>query len=159
MKSAFAAETRKDFGAATSKLRRATKGLPSASADHLLTIEEQLAAIERGDYEAALRQAAPHLELQIYGPPEFPFITRAKGIDEVRRAISHNFTTVIDQRPQISNVLAQGDVVVLVGSERGTIQKTGTGYYVQFTHRFTFLERALTHIQVIVARADEPTEG
>jgi len=143
--------TQREFGAATRKLGRERDRVPPEQADHLLTIEEQLESIQRGDFEAALRQADPLLELLIYAPPEFPFISRARGVAEVRDAITHNFGTVEDQKPEITNVLAQGDLVVLIGHEHGIIKKTRTRYHVQFTHRFTFVNRALTHIQIIAA--------
>jgi hypothetical protein len=44
---------------------------------------------------------------------------------------------------------------VLIGSERGTIRKTGAAYHVQSVHRFTFVENALAHIRIIVAEAEE----
>jgi hypothetical protein len=141
----------KEFGSLTRKIRRARDGTPPAETQHLLTIEEQIKAIQEGDFEAALKQADPLIELLIYAPPEFPFITRARGIAQVREAMAHNFGAVDDQQPEITNVLAQGDLVVLIGHEHGTIRATAVRYHVQFTHRFTFVNRALTHIQIIAA--------
>ena len=142
----------RDFRSISKKLRRARKDLAEDAAEHVLTVQEQIEAIERGDFEAALHQADPALELEIFAPPEFPFTTRARSIGAVRRAIADNFGAIADQQAEIANVLAQGDVVVLIGHERGRIRETGTRYEIQFTHRFTFKNRALTHIQIIAAR-------
>jgi ketosteroid isomerase-like protein len=126
--------------------------LPATPAAQIATVEEQVAAIMRGDFEAALRQASPDVELEIYAPQEFPFIRRARGIIELRKALQHNFGGVEDQQPMISNVLAQGDVVVMFGTERGRIRTSGMAYHVEFVDRFTFVDNALKNIRVIVAR-------
>lgn len=65
----------------------------------------------------------------------------------------HNFGTVEDQQPVISNVLTQGSVVVMFGTETGKIRATGAPYRVEFVHRFTFVEGVLHNIRIIAARA------
>lgn len=141
------------FESFTRQLRRSQTRLPDGQSEHLLTVADQIDAIGRGDFEAALRQARPELELEIFAPVEFPFVRRGRGIDAVRRAIEHNFGAVEDQQPETTNVMGQGDIVVLIGNERGRICATGAAYHVQTVHRFTFVDGALAHIQVIAARA------
>jgi ketosteroid isomerase-like protein len=143
------------FASFTQDLRRSQERLGDTPGDHLLTIAEQIDAIGRGDFEAALHQANPDLELEIFAPMEFPFIRRARGLEDVRRAIEHNFAALEGQQPVIGNVMGQGDVVVLIGSERGRIRSTGASYHVQSVHRFTFVDGALAHIQIIAARVVE----
>lgn len=142
----------KDFGKVTRQLKRASEQVAAHEARHLLTIQEQLEAISRGDFEACLAQAHHAIELEVLAPPEFSFVRQARGIRNVRRAIQHNFGSLEDQQPSIANVLVQGDLVVMIGSETGRIRKTATPYDIQFVHRFTFAEGALTHVQVIAAR-------
>jgi ketosteroid isomerase-like protein len=141
------------FQSVTERLSKERATHSSEVASPIAQIEEMIAAIGRGDYEAALRGAAPDVELEIYAPPEFPFITHARGIPQLVAAIRHNFESVVEQQPVITNVLAHGDVVVMLGSETGRIHASGTSYRVEFVHRFTFADRALQNIRIIVARA------
>ena len=143
----------KKFANVTRDLANARARASEPNASQIATIEEQMAAIGRGDFEAALSRASPDVELEIFAPKEFPFISRARGPEKVREAIEHNFGSVEDQQPVISHVVAQGDVVVIFGSERGRVKSTGLPYHVEFVHRFTFAEGALQNIRIIVARA------
>lgn len=143
----------KNFRSITESLAAARTRSSDNAAEQIATIEQQIAAISRGDFEAALRHASSDVELEIYAPQEFPFIKRAHGAGELRAAIEHNFGSVEDQQPVIANVVVQGNVVVLFGSERGRIRSTGADYHVEFVHRFTFDDGALRNIRIIVARA------
>lgn len=116
------------------------------------SVEEQIDAIGRGDYESAVSHAHPDVEMEVFAPPEFPWIRRARGIAELRNALEHNFSALEQQQPEILNVIAQGDVVVLIGRERGRIRETGAAYDVEFVHRFTFRDRALASVRVIAAK-------
>ena len=143
---------RRNFVPVTGRLARARAELAAPAAAQIASIEEQVAAIARGDFDAALRHASPEIELEIYVPPEFPFINHARGLTELRHAMQHNFGAVEDQQPVISNVIAQGDVVVMFGTERGRIRASGMPYHVEFVHRFTFGDGALQSIRIIAAR-------
>ena len=142
----------RNFGPVIDRLAAARAKLPTAAAQ-ISTVEEQVAAITRGDFDAALRHASPDVELEIYAPPEFPFIRRARGATALRDAMQHNFGELEDQQPVIANVVAHDDVVVMFGTERGRIRSTGAAYQVEFVHRFTFVEGALQNIRIIAARA------
>ena len=119
----------------------------------LLTVQQQLEAISAGDFEKALEQADPNITLEIYAPPEFRFIVRAKGVANVRNAVEYNFNSVEDQQPVLTNVIIQDEVVVLMGNERGRIRATGSEYHVEFVHRFVFTGKALTSIRIVAAHA------
>ena len=143
----------RNFRGVTEGLRTARAELDESAAGQVLSIQEQIEAIERGDFDAALRHARADVELEIFGPPQFKFISRARGSSEIRRAMEHNFGLLRDQTPQITNVIVQGDVVVMMGSERGVIAQTGAPYHVESVHRFTFDSGQLTHIRIIAADA------
>ena len=143
----------RDFASVTGQLRDAQAREGAAAGGHLLSVQQQLEAIERGDIDGALRQAREDVELEIFSPPFFPFITRARGLAELRKAIEHNFAAVTEQQPEVANVIAHDNVVVLIGSERGAIKETGKRYHVQTVHRFTFVGDALAHIRIIAAEA------
>jgi ketosteroid isomerase-like protein len=122
---------RKDFSRVTDRIRTAANqqrpatDLHKDEQHHLRAVEKQIAAIARGDLEAALSHAAPNVELEIFAPPEFKWIAHARGVDQLRAALAHNIGSVVDQSPEILNVVAQGDTVVLMGRETGRIRATG----------------------------------
>ena len=115
-------------------------------------VEEAGGPEKRGDIASLLNEAHADVQLDIFAPPEFKWIRHAKGLDELRRAVELNFDSVEHQRPEISNVIAQGDSVVLIGRERGTIRATSEPYDVQFVHKFTFRDGRLTAIRIVAAK-------
>ena len=123
------------------------------AAANLLTVRQQIDAIARGEFQAALECAHPDIELEIFAPPEFPWIRRAIGIEALTAAIRQNFASIDDQRPTIHNVVTEQDLVVLFGEERGMIRETGATYHVQFVHRFTFVDGHLKSIRIVAANA------
>ena len=148
--------TRKDFSRATARLQEA---LDQKSADvsatrarsHIRSVQSQIDAIAQGDFEAVLAQAAPQVTLDIFAPPEFPWIRRTRGVAELRTALQQNFASVEDQKPEITNVYSEGDSVVLFGRERGRVRATGQPYHVEFVQRFTFREERLVAVRIIAA--------
>lgn len=145
----------KDFSAVTQKIRAAIDRSSLTSGDehnHLDSIQKQIEAIARGDLDAALASAAADIQLDIFAPPEFKWISRASGVAELRRALETNFGALQDQAPEIVNVLTQGDTVVLMGHETGRIRATGEPYDVEFVERFTFRDGQLAAIRVLAAK-------
>ena len=147
----------KDFGELSKKLGDAAAQAPAdRRAAHLRAIQAQIDAISAGDVASVLGQAHHDVELEIFAPLHFPWVTRARGLDEVRRAIAHNFDTVDEQRPEVLNIVSEGDVVVMIGRERGLIRATGERYDVQFVQRFTFRDGRLAAVQIIAANSTRP---
>ena len=135
------------------EMRVKDTSLGARTSSHLAAVEAQLAAIARGDYAGVVANVHDDVELDIFAPPEFAWHRRARGVQAFQEAVEHNFGTVIDQRPEITTVLAQDDVVVLIGREQGRIRDTGQEYDVEFVHRFTFRDGRLASVRIIAARA------
>jgi ketosteroid isomerase-like protein len=158
---ACAGMEKKNFSGITKRIRAAADRRGSAQDDtdperrHLQSIQEQIDAIARGDMDSALANASPDVQLDIFAPPEFKWISHAQGIPEFRRALAENFGSVEEQRPEVANVIAQGDTVVLVGRETGRIRATGEAYDVEFVHRFTFRDGKLISVRIIAAKHTE----
>jgi uncharacterized protein len=148
----------KDFSAVTARLREELESRPAntpgaTSESNIAAVHAQIDAIARGDLDAVLAQAAPDVALSIFAPPEFPWIRRARGIEELRAAIRQNFAAVEEQRPEISSVFAEGDAVVIFGHERGRLVATGAAYSVEFVQRYTFRDGRLADVRIIAAHA------
>ena len=150
---------KKDFSAASARLAQSAAEIAAGAdgrepAARVLSVQAQIDAIARGDLSAALAAAHPDVQLEIFAPPEFPWIRRARGIEELRRAMAHNFASVENQTPEIQNVMAQEDSVVLFGRERGFIPSIGAHYDVQFVERFTFTGGRLAAVRIVAAVSD-----
>jgi ketosteroid isomerase-like protein len=113
-----------------------------------------LEAIACGEIAQVLAQAVPDVTLDIFAPPEFPWIRHAQGTDAVLAAIRQNFGSVDDQRPEITGVFADGNTVVLFGCESGRFRDTGANYEVEFVERFTFRDERLISIRIIGAHVN-----
>lgn len=148
----------KDFSDLTARLEQAVDAAARNDVQPearvlLRSVQQQMAAIAKGDYETVLSQALPSVRLDIFAPPEFPWIRRAEGAAELRRAMEHNFSSVDDQRPRILDVFTEGDTVVLFGREAGRIRSTGQAYDVEFVEKFTFRGERLASVRIIAAHA------
>jgi ketosteroid isomerase-like protein len=141
--------TRPGVAAFAAAVARAAQADAMAPLGHVLTIQQQLEAIAAGNFDAVLEQAHPDIELELVVPPHFAFITRAKGVANVRQAIAHNFLSVENQQPAVTRVVTQDEVVVLFGTERGTLRASGLPYHVEFVERFTFEAHALRAVKIL----------
>ena len=146
--------TDRHFGHVREQLSRYVHEKGAGSASHVRSVGAQLDAIAHGDLSAVLERAHPDVQLEIFAPPEFPWIRRASGIEELRHAIAHNFGAVTEQAPEIANVLTESDTVVLIGRERGVIRATGQRYDVQFVQRYTFAGEQLASVRIVAARTE-----
>ena len=146
----------KDFSSVTRRLNDVIKGaggrVPPAKAN-VESLHAQIVALEKGDYGPVLAAAGDDVELDIFAPPQFPFIRRARGLEEYRQAVQQNFSVIDEQRPEISSVTADGDDIVVIGREQGRIRATSAAYDVQFVQRFKFKEGKLASVQIIAANS------
>jgi ketosteroid isomerase-like protein len=120
---------------------------------HLEAIQAQLEAIARGDLDAVLLHAHDDVTLEIFAPPEFPWIRQARGIAALRAALEQNFGSVRNQRPEIRDIFAEGETVILFGRERGTIAESAQDYDVEFVQRFTFRAGGLAAVRMVAAHS------
>lgn len=143
----------RDFGVVRSGLRESAAEVAPAAQQHVRTLEEQLEAIQRGDFDSVLEHAHADVTLEIFAPPEFTWIRRANGLAELRAAMVQNFEAVGDQRPELRDIFAERDTVILFGRERGVNRATGTPYDLEFVERFTFRDQRLAAVRIVAAYA------
>ena len=120
--------------------------------ENLRSVADQIEAIGRGDLEAALANAVPDVELETFAPPEFKWVSYARGVDALRAALAQNFGSLQNQSRAILNVFAQGDTLVLMGRETGRIRGTGEPYDIEFVEKFLFDAGRLTALRIVAAR-------
>ena len=116
-------------------------------------VRRQFEALGRGDMQAFLDSLHPEVELEIAAPPELNWLPSARGADEFRRVVEHNFAQVADQDTRLLAIVAQGDVVVVTGRETGRIRSGDRPYDLYFTYMFTFRDGKEWRILEIAAAA------
>lgn len=114
---------------------------------NVATVHQLLDAVVAGNYGALLDVLADDVRVELFAPPEFPFVRQAVGKDATRVMINHNFDTVVDQRPEILSLTAQGDTLVLVARESGRIRCSDQPYDVHFVYNFQLQDGKLAHIR------------
>lgn len=126
----------------------AAKQLERARVD---VVRAQFEALGRGDLTGFLELMDPEIELEIAAPPEFHWTRHARGLADVRSAVEHNFSTLEDQNPDLVSIVAQGNLVVIFGREKGRIRVTSKPYDVYFVYRFTFRGNKIQRVLEIAA--------
>lgn len=118
---------------------------------HVRSVQRMFDALGRSDLDGFLEEMHPAVEIEIHAPPEFPWTRRARGREEFRALVQHNFATLAGQATELLNVVAQGNLVVLVARERGRLREPDTPYAVHFTYEFTFRDDKVSRIRELVA--------
>jgi ketosteroid isomerase-like protein len=148
----------RDFTLLTTELQHRADRSPAQIAANLRSIQEQFDAIAAGDLASVVSRADEHVTLEMYVPPEFPFVLHASGADAFREAVQNNFGALTNQRPEVRDLFAEGNRVVLFGRETGTIRATGANYDMEFVERFTFRGDRLIAVQIIAAHRNPAGE-
>jgi ketosteroid isomerase-like protein len=97
-------------------------------------------AIVTDNFEAVIDELAEDVQVDLFSPPEFPFVRQAAGREAARAMILHNFSVLTDQQPEILGVTAQGDTMVLVAREVGRIRHSDLPYAVHFVYQINFVD-------------------
>jgi ketosteroid isomerase-like protein len=122
--------------------------------DNLAVLHRVYAAVATRDFDAIAPDLADDVELEIVGPAVVPFIGKWRGIPAVLGAIQRNFSFVKNQRPEIVNLTAQGNSIVVVAREQGESATTGKPYDIHWVQIFTFRDGKLCRIHEVADGLD-----
>jgi uncharacterized protein len=114
--------------------------------ENVARIRKMYAAIREGDYGAFRDSLAEDVVLEMAGPEASPLAGRWIGREQVLQGAARNYAQLEDQRPEIRQVVAQGDVVTIIGQEKGRLRATGREYNMAWVHVFTFAGGKVTSI-------------
>jgi ketosteroid isomerase-like protein len=109
-----------------------------AEAENLQRLQAFYALLGHGQFSEAANAMTEDVEFEIYTPPMFGFVGRARGRVEALAALQQNFAWVEAQQPETLSLVAQGDQLVVIGRERGRLRATGEAYDVHWTQIFEF---------------------
>ena len=114
---------------------------------HVRAIQQMFEAFARSDLTAFLDDVHPDVDLEIFAPADFPWIRRARGLAKFRAAVEHNFAAHGAQRPEVLNVVAQGNIVVLIARERRRLRESVQEFDMHFAYEFTFRDGKVWRIR------------
>ncbi len=110
---------------------------------NLETVKAVYAAFHRGDLPGVVGFWSDEGTLEYYGPEAFPFAGTWRGRAGAQEWITLVATTIEFQALESREYYAQGDTVVVLGYEKGTIRRTGRVYEREWVHVFTLRDGAI----------------
>ena len=118
-----------------------------AELNNVRVIQAVYDAFLQGDVEAVLAALDDDIDWHIAGPAGIPFAGQCRGKSEVRLALQKAFATVKNQQPRIHDVIAQGDLVTVIGHERGQCTANDNDYETYWIHVFTVNDGKITRFR------------
>jgi len=134
---------------AESLLLSVAPATPSDLSDPQTILHRIYGAIVQGDFSAFGEHLTDDIELHIHGLG--PLDGTWRGRDDVVAATRRNFAALESQKPEVENMIAQGDTVAVLLRESGTIKATGQTYSVRGVQWFTFSNGKIKRIDEIAA--------
>ena len=105
---------------------------------NLQRVQSLYQAIVRGDLDAFRGLLGEAVEFEIIGPEQVPFAGSARGPGEATEFVRSNFAKIESQHPEVLDVVAQGDTVIVNGRERGRLVGADEDYAIEWVQRFRF---------------------
>src|SRR5689334_22218690 len=113
--------------------------------ENVALVKELYAAFVKGDVPTILNLLAEDVDWLTPGPSEMPFSGQRFGRQQVAEffKVCAETVSVEDQRPEIEEIIAQNDKVVVVGHERGRFKANGQPYEGFWIHVFTIQDHKI----------------
>jgi ketosteroid isomerase-like protein len=116
-------------------------------AENVRRVEEVFRSIVRKDFDALNDLFADDVTFEMIGSPGMPMVGITKGRQAVIEAARNNFAQVDEQCPEIESVVAQGNIVVIIGRDQGLFRPTGRRYEIPCIYQFTFKNNKVNSIR------------
>ena len=107
-------------------------------------VQNAYGAFGRGDVDAVLGYLAENIDWQSFGPEELPTAGRRQGKAEVGRFFKQVAEAWNFERFEPRQFVAQGEMVIALGSYAGTSKSTGRKFASEWTHAYTFRDGKAT---------------
>jgi uncharacterized protein len=114
--------------------------------DPAATVQRMFAAFGAGDLDALLETVHPESQWTYYGAN--PRLTKAEfnGRPEVRRFFERILERLEMTAFNTDEFVAQGDTVVIFGSEAGTVRSTGQQFRNEWTQKYVVKDGLITEM-------------
>jgi ketosteroid isomerase-like protein len=107
-------------------------------------VMETYAAVGRGDLPALLDLLAEEVVWSLQGPAEVPFAGIYDGREGVATFFQRVGETLAVEQFEPRTVIAQGDTVVVLGSERSRAHASGRPLVMEWAHVYTISDGRIT---------------
>lgn len=115
--------------------------------NNVSVIKDTYDAFMQGDVGKLLAAMDEDIDWHIAGHESIPFAGSCRGKSAVRLALQKAFSTVKNQQPEIRDVIAQGDMVTIIGHERGQCATNDQDYEGYWIHVFTLRDGKITQFR------------
>src|SRR5947209_5643081 len=105
------------------------------SSDNKQLLRRMYDAFGRDDIDAVLADMTD--DFTWYSPGAAPFAGHRTGIDQMREFFSESARWVQMDQFDADEILADGDRVVVLGRQRGTVRESGRRFETQWAHVYT----------------------
>jgi ketosteroid isomerase-like protein len=106
--------------------------MPSIEDANTATVRAMYQAFQSGDHTALEALFADDIELEVFGPPEIPFVGKHRGHEGLKAFFEtvahHTERPDADHVPEVQELVAQGDKVVAIGVDRIRGKATARAY-------------------------------
>jgi len=99
--------------------------LQSSPQENVAVVQRQLEAFGRGDIHSMIENCSTDCEIHSPGPAIIPYSGTMKGHAEIRGYFEKLVSTQSDPKLSVSQVLAEGTSVVLIGNYSAHVKSTG----------------------------------
>lgn len=113
-------------------------------------VRRMFEALGAGDLSAFFALIHPEIEMEIHAPGMFPWQLQARGLDSFRDMLLTNFGSLAEENPTVVSVVAQGDLVVVLGRARGVLKQGLIPYDTRFCYELTFEGDLIRKIRELV---------
>ena len=114
---------------------------------NLAVVQAAYAAFGRGDIAGLLEYISPEVEWDNPGPSSIPWAGSFRGHDGVQRFFAGLAATVDFESFAPTAFLAEGDRVVVLGSERARVKRNGVVVALHWAHAFTVANEKITQFR------------
>jgi ketosteroid isomerase-like protein len=121
----------------------------ATEANNVRVLQAMYRLIAQGNFDNLVDHFDEDIDMEIIGPKEVPIVGRWRGRQQVADAVRRNFGMLEAQQPEMHNVVAQGDTVVVAARERGRYIPTGRYYDVHFVQIMTFCSGKLVRMRQV----------
>jgi ketosteroid isomerase-like protein len=138
----------RDAGRPADRERQDPKGDGTMSEQQNLDIVRRgYEAFGRGDIDALLALFDQQIEWRTPGPAEVPTAGTRRGLQQVGQFFAAVVQTFDIQRFEPRTFIADGDRVVVLGSETARVRATGTPLELSWAHAFTLRDGKVTDFE------------
>ena len=123
------------------------------SQENTSIVQESYALFGKGDVQNLMNLYADDIEFVFPGPANIPLPGTYRGKEEVLKFLSLLSQHIAYETFELTDFIAQGNKVAVLGHERGKVKETNLPYEVDWVQVFTLKNGLITRLQAFLDTA------